>query len=341
MGWHHQRITSSQSFTAPADLLWVSGCAGGCGGGGGHPAPGGGGGGGAAGECTCFFPLACTIGETLTLTIGSYGAGGSPGNAGTAGGVTKIERSETPILWLNNGGGGSAGSNPNGGHAGYAPGSGGVQPAGGSGAGANVYQAYGIDMSSVFGSVAGCYGRWSAASPGGALNFNGGNVWGVIRSNVFISGSGGANGGGGGFGGHSQFGDAGIGGSNGAPGANATGYGAGGGGGSGNSAGGNGSPGFLDIFWSTSAEDGAAMILTSAYDAAKTAASQSSVNAIPTTPLLAANYTAPDNASIATIKEKVNSIQVDAEGNVSADITRILGADISGDGSIGNPWGPE
>lgn len=70
-------------------------------------------------------------------------------------------------------------------------------------------------------------------------------------------------------------------------------------------------------------EDKTGYTLTSAYDAAKTAATQTSVNAIPTTPLLAvdsrldhldadisaiptaplleANYTAPDNGSIATI----------------------------------------
>ena len=53
---------------------------------------------------------------------------------------------------------------------------------------------------------------------------------------------------------------------------------------------------------------GAAMTLTSAYDAAKTAASQASVNAIPTTPLLAASYTAPDNAGIAAIKAQTDNL---------------------------------
>lgn len=48
--------------------------------------------------------------------------------------------------------------------------------------------------------------------------------------------------------------------------------------------------------------------LVAAYDAAKTAASQASVNAIPTTPLLAANYTAPDNAGITAIKAKTDQI---------------------------------
>jgi len=50
---------------------------------------------------------------------------------------------------------------------------------------------------------------------------------------------------------------------------------------------------------------GSEMALTAAYDAVKTAASQSSVNAIPTAPLLAANYTAPDNSTIGTINTAI------------------------------------
>jgi hypothetical protein len=42
-----------------------------------------------------------------------------------------------------------------------------------------------------------------------------------------------------------------------------------------------------------------------------TKASQASVNAIPTTPLLAANYTAPDNAAIAAIQAKTNALPDD------------------------------
>ena len=42
-----------------------------------------------------------------------------------------------------------------------------------------------------------------------------------------------------------------------------------------------------------------------------TKASQASVNAIPTTPLLAANYTAPDNAGIAAIKAKTDNLPSD------------------------------
>jgi len=48
--------------------------------------------------------------------------------------------------------------------------------------------------------------------------------------------------------------------------------------------------------------------LVAAYDPAKAAASQTSVNAIPTTPLLAANYTAPDNAGISAIKAKTDNL---------------------------------
>lgn len=60
------------------------------------------------------------------------------------------------------------------------------------------------------------------------------------------------------------------------------------------------------------AAEGSAMTLTPAYDAAKTAATQASVNAIPTTPLLAANYTAPPSASAIRIEIDANSTKLDA-----------------------------
>lgn len=47
--------------------------------------------------------------------------------------------------------------------------------------------------------------------------------------------------------------------------------------------------------------------LTTAYDSAKTAASQSSVSAIPTAPLLATNYVAPDNTTISAILTETQS----------------------------------
>jgi hypothetical protein len=61
-----------------------------------------------------------------------------------------------------------------------------------------------------------------------------------------------------------------------------------------------------------------------------TKASQASVNAIPTTPLLAANYTAPDNAGIAAIKAKTDNLPSDpADQSTLADLinTRLAAAD--------------
>ena len=52
---------------------------------------------------------------------------------------------------------------------------------------------------------------------------------------------------------------------------------------------------------------GSAMTLTSAYDAAKNAATQTSVNAIPTTPLLAANYVAPNNSGITDLLSRLSA----------------------------------
>lgn len=187
--------------------------------------------------------------------------------------------------------------------------------------------------------------RFSSGGGGGGFGASGGYGFSAKESGYNSEpGSGGVNGGGGGGGGCSPWGGNGHGGSNGNAGTNANGYGAGGGGGSGNSAGGAGSPGMLDIFWedanetvpptvaairteldsnstrlasidgkttnlpSSPAAVGSAMTLTSAYDAAKTAATQTSVNAIPTTPLLAANYTAPDNAGIAAIQAKTDNL---------------------------------
>ena len=142
---------------------------------------------------------------------------------------------------------------------------------------------------------------------GGGLNAKGGI--GLAGDNPIgnaLYGAGGSNGGGGGGGGSSGlFNKGGNGGSNGAAGQDATGYGCGGGGGSGNSAGGAGKPGVMFIAWLESAAVGDAMTLTSAYDAAQTAATQSSVNAIPITPLLAASYTAPDNDGIAAIQARL------------------------------------
>jgi len=73
---------------------------------------------------------------------------------------------------------------------------------------------------------------------------------------------------------------------------------------------------------------GAAMTLTGAYDAAKTSATQASVDAIPTTPLLAANYIAPDNTSTAAIKLKTDQLvfvggKVEANATATVDTTAV------------------
>jgi len=78
---------------------------------------------------------------------------------------------------------------------------------------------------------------------------------------------------------------------------------------------------------------GSAMTLTAAYDAAKSAASQTSVNAIPTTPLLAEDYTAPDNAGIAAAKAAAEAAQVAAAvGYIDGD-TLITQASLDTDGA--------
>ena len=66
--------------------------------------------------------------------------------------------------------------------------------------------------------------------------------------------------------------------------------------------------------------DKAGFALTAAYDPAQTAASQASVNAIPTTPLLAASYTAPDTAGIAAIHAKTTNLPASpaSAGDVAA-----------------------
>ena len=61
----------------------------------------------------------------------------------------------------------------------------------------------------------------------------------------------------------------------------------------------------------TDAFDADAIAVSAVTEIQAGLASQASVNAIPTTPLLAANYTAPDNAGIAAIKAKTDNLPVD------------------------------
>ena len=79
------------------------------------------------------------------------------------------------------------------------------------------------------------------------------------------------------------------------------------------------------------AKAGDAMTLTAAYDAAKAAASQASVNAIPTTPLLAAGYTAPDNASVAAILEDTGTTLPATLAGIATNAASAAGADFGED----------
>jgi len=84
--------------------------------------------------------------------------------------------------------------------------------------------------------------------------------------------------------------------------------------------------------------DKAAFTLHADYDAAKTAASAASVAAIPTTPLLAANYTAPANSDITAIKAKTDNLPVDpaSQASVSAIPTApLLAADYTAPDNAG------
>ena len=69
---------------------------------------------------------------------------------------------------------------------------------------------------------------------------------------------------------------------------------------------------------------GSAMTLTSAYDAAKTASTQASVDAIPTAPLLAANYTAPPTE--AEIAAEVFASTVESGHTLKQSLRLILAA---------------
>jgi hypothetical protein len=67
--------------------------------------------------------------------------------------------------------------------------------------------------------------------------------------------------------------------------------------------------------------------LTSAYDAAKTA-------------LPASSYTAPDNASVAAIKTKTDSLAFTVSGKVDSNLLYVNGSAITGSGTSVSPWGP-
>lgn len=88
-----QRFTSAGTFKVPygVNTIYISGCAGGAGGGGGGgavntPGTGAGGAGGGAGQAVFRQPFAVSPGQTISITIGAAGSGGSQGTPSVSGG---------------------------------------------------------------------------------------------------------------------------------------------------------------------------------------------------------------------------------------------------------------
>lgn len=89
-----------------------------------------------------------------------------------------------------------------------------------------------------------------------------------------------------------------------------------------------------DLIPASPAATGDAMTLTVAYDAAKTAASQTSVDDLPTNAELTTALDGADDATLAAIAALPTTSTV-----MSADITKVNGVTVNGDGSA-TPWGP-
>lgn len=245
-------ITANTTLTVPQGVLfgYLDATSAGGGGAGGF-VTGGGGGGGGGGRCVQMMPITLTPGETVTVTMGTLGAGGTAGNNGSAANQLTIAFSISQQVMfllptqfvLGGGGGGFVGAAVNGGNGGNG-GLGNTGGVGGAGAGAST------PVSSTP-MPPGNMLSYAGAS-GGAVNFAGG-----AAANSFIwdaqffraASAGDVTRGGGGAGGHSFYGRGGAGGV--AGGAAATvggGYGAGGGGGAGGEPGAAGSPGFVRIW---------------------------------------------------------------------------------------------
>lgn len=111
-----QNVTATGSFVVPAGVVGLDVQAVGGGGGGGSSQASTGAGGGAGVSPVCGT-IAVTPGETLTITIGSGGAGATAGtgSAGSSGGQTSISRSGTRIFFAPGGGGGGGSTSTGGG----------------------------------------------------------------------------------------------------------------------------------------------------------------------------------------------------------------------------------
>lgn len=86
-----------------------------------------------------------------------------------------------------------------------------------------------------------------------------------------------------------------------------------------------------------------AVTLTAAYDAAKTAATQTSVDDLPTNAELATALGTADDAvltQVALVKAKTDSLTFTVAGQIDANIQYVNDVQVNGVGTAGNPWGP-
>lgn len=181
------RFTSSGSFTAPATgTYYLSGVAPGGGGGAGSSGSSGcasGGSGGGAGQSVIRVPVSLTVGQVISITMGSAGAGGATSQgSGGSGGSLQVGSSGS-ILNLAGGTGGAGGTNINGTSPGAFGGAG--YPNGG-------------DANDVANNVAGGGGGSGASGPfgGGGPSGRNGTTAGHVGSAAYGFGAGGGGGGG-------------------------------------------------------------------------------------------------------------------------------------------------
>jgi len=257
--YKHQLFTSNGTFLVPSNvsLIWIDAIGGGGGGGGGHTSgtTGGGGGGGPSGVWVIQYPFIVSPGESLAVVIGNAGTGGNAGSSGVTGGKTELTGT-LAFFSTNISGVGAAGSASNGGAS---------APLGMGTTGSTTAGAVGTDSALTSFANFPYLPRFTGQNfvaqrrggGGGGPGYVGGDsTFGLTMTSSHsylaggtASGSAGSGMGGGGSGAQSIHGIGGTSGNAGAAGGNASGYGAGGGGGGCNAAGGNGSAGFLRIFW--------------------------------------------------------------------------------------------
>ena len=236
-----QEFTTSTTFVVPSYVgaLWLTMVGAGGGAGSSVASSGQAGGGGGSGEYSQNFLIPVTPGETLTITIGAKGTGGTSGGNGTDGGTTSVAGLAGTFSVLGGKAGLAAGT----------AGAGGGPRGGAAPLGTNAGNLGTGETPVHFGGSSGGNGGANASTVGGAGAGSPGRLTGGA------GGTNNANGGGGGGGASTVWGNGGAGGAGNAAGtsASASSYGAGGGGGGGNNsasqAGGDGAPGYVMIMY--------------------------------------------------------------------------------------------